>query len=138
MLSTIQTLALFYKMRPKNIFTLYSNNAHGTNYNCTKTECVLCLPEFMQCLLRLYRCQESGERRCPNVELCQKPVEPVVTETEENLSPVSTSSSRPTTSTSSSVSASSSSRPINQRPVVAPGASDSKLKCLLLFGNQKT
>jgi hypothetical protein len=109
-----------------------------------KLNVFFCPSEFMQCLLRLYRCQESGERRCPNVELCQKPVEPVVTETEDNLSPVSTSSSIPATSTSSSVSVStsSSSRPINQRPVVAPGASDSELNSLfyylLWFGNQQT
>jgi hypothetical protein len=34
----------------------------------------------MQCLLRLYKCQEQGLARCPDVDLCQKPVEPVVVE----------------------------------------------------------
>ena len=73
--------------------------------------------EFMQCLLRLYNCQERGVARCPDVQLCQKPVvEPVVTETEE-LEPVSsTIATRPTTTKPAQ----------QQKPISTQGTSDSK------------
>ncbi len=83
----------------------------------------------MQCLLRLYKCQENGETRCKDVELCQKPVEPInssqkpvepiVSEPDEiNQSVVPVTTSKPATATSS--------RPALQNPVSSSGSSESK------------
>ena len=45
-------------------------------------EYLILFPEFMQCLIELYKCQEIGQRNCPQAKGCVL-IEPVVTEESE-------------------------------------------------------
>jgi hypothetical protein len=78
--------------------------------------------EFLQCLSRLYKCQEQGIRNCNNVQLCHKP-EPVVTEEDSAIiPPLLTTTIVPTTSLV----------PVNLPegpPNSKPGNSDGNLSC---------